>query len=111
MSSLPSPCAFDHCAAQIWAALEGAQGALHRLEMRGQGALASVFPVSDLAAASLGVAGPAISQLVAPCGAAAPQAAVDRRPGSLWFGSSRPPPGWGGPALGDAAAGEIRAGG
>src|SRR2546427_435158 len=88
MSSLPSPCAFDHCAAQIWAALEGAQGALHRLEMRGQGALASVFPVSDLAAASLGVAGLAISELVAQCGAAAPQVVVDRRLASLWFGSS-----------------------
>ena len=82
MSSLPSPCAFDHCAAQIWAALEGAQGALHRLEMRGQGALASVFPVSDLAAASLGVAGLAISELVAQCGAAAPQVVVDQNAGN-----------------------------
>src|SRR2546427_321155 len=108
MSSLPSPCAFDHCAAQIWAALEGAQGALHRLEMRGQGALASVFPVSDLAAASLGVAGLAISELVAQCGAAAPQVVVDRRLASLWFGSSLHPLGWEMPALWDAVAGDYR---
>ncbi|ATH11261.1 acyl-CoA transferase [Delftia acidovorans] len=108
MSSLPSPCAFDHCAAQIWAALEGAQGALHRLEMRGQGALASVFPISDLAAASLGVAGLAISELMAQCGAAAPQVVVDRRLASLWFGSSLHPLGWEMPALWDAVAGDYR---
>ncbi|AEF88964.1 L-carnitine dehydratase/bile acid-inducible protein F [Delftia sp. Cs1-4] len=108
MSSLPSPCAFDHCAAQIWAALDGAHGALHRLEMRGQGALASVFPVSDLAAASLGVAGLAISELVAQCGAAAPQVVVDRRLASLWFGSSLHPLGWEMPALWDAVAGDYR---
>ena len=87
MSSLPSSYAFDHCAAQIWAALEGAQDALHRLEMRGQGALASVFPVSDLAAASLGVAGLAISELVAQCGAAAPQV-TDLLEAADAFGSS-----------------------
>ncbi len=108
MSSLPSSSAFDHCAAQIWAALEGAQDALHRLEMRGQGALASVFPVSDLAAASLGVAGLAISELVAQCGAAAPQVVVDRRLASLWFGSSLHPLGWEMPALWDAVAGDYR---
>jgi crotonobetainyl-CoA:carnitine CoA-transferase CaiB-like acyl-CoA transferase len=105
--SLPLP-AFDRCVARIWQALQGAQDALQRLDMRGQGSLVSVFPVSDLAAASMGAAGLAMSELIGLLGAAAPSVAVDRRLASLWFGTSLHPLGWELPALWDAVAGDYR---
>lgn len=108
MSRLSSSSVFHHCASQIWGALNGDPAALQRLEMRGQGFLPSVFPVSDLAAASLGVAGLAVSEWIAQLGVAAPQVVVDRRLASLWFGSSLHPLGWEMPALWDAVAGDYR---
>lgn len=108
MSGHSSTGVFDRCAGQIWAALQGAPDALQRLQLRGQGSLASVFPVSDLAAASLGVAGLALSELIALRGGAAPSVAVDRRLASLWFGTTLRPQGWELPALWDAVAGDYR---
>ena len=108
MSRLPFPCAFDHCTGQIWEALDGDPVALQRLEQRGRGSLASVFPVSDLAAASLGVAGLCLSELIAQLDAAAPRVVVDRRLASLWFGHSLHPQGWEMPALWDSVAGDYR---
>ncbi|MBL8357275.1 MAG: CoA transferase [Delftia acidovorans] len=109
MSHLSFPCAFDHCTGQIWEALDDDPAALQRLEQRGRGSLASVFPVSDLAAASLGVAGLSISELIAQLGAARPHVMLDRRLASLWFGHSLHPLGWEMPALWDAVAGDYRA--
>jgi hypothetical protein len=108
MSRLPFSCAFDHCTGQIWEALDGDPVALQRLEQRGRGSLASVFPVSDLAAASLGVAGLCLSELIAQLDAAAPRVVVDRRLASLWFGHSLHPQGWEMPALWDSVAGDYR---
>lgn len=108
MSSPSSPTAFDRHAAAIWQALGGAPGALGRLSMAGQGSLPSVFPVSDLAAASLGVAGLAMSELIGVIGGMPPAVSVDRRLASLWFGTSLRPVGWALPGLWDAVAGDYR---
>lgn len=108
MSRSSSPTAFDRHAAAIWQALGGGAGALDRLSMAGHGSLPSVFPVSDLAAASLGVAGLAMSELMGVIGGMPPAVSVDRRLASLWFGTSLRPVGWEVPALWDAVAGDYR---
>ncbi len=108
MSFSPSPAVFDRYAAAIWRALQGDPGALGRLSMAGRGSLPSVFPVSDLAAASLGVAGLAMAQVIGAFGAEAPAVSVDRRLASLWFGTSLRPLGWELPGQWDALAGDYR---
>ncbi|WP_280190588.1 CoA transferase [Delftia sp. PS-11] len=108
MSHPLSATVFERHAAAIWHALQGTPDALPRLSMAGQGSLPSVFPVSDLAAASLGAAGLALSELIGAFGKAAPAVSVDRRLASLWFGSSLRPEGWRLPGLWDAVAGDYR---
>ncbi|MDR0225885.1 MAG: CoA transferase [Burkholderiaceae bacterium] len=107
MSSFPST--FERQSASIWSALGGSPEALHRLRMQGHDSLFSVFPVSDLAAASLGVAGLALSELMGVVRGVAPPVVVDRRLASLWFGSSLQPQGWALPPSWDAVAGDYRA--
>lgn len=80
----------------------------------GAGGLTSVFPVSDLAAASVAAAGIAVSDLLAGRGSTAgqaplPEVTVDRRLASLWFGSSLRPVGWEPPPAWDPVAGDYRA--
>ena len=84
------------------------------VRVTGVGALPSVFPVSDLAAASIAAAGIAVSDLVAGRGSTAgqpviPEVTVDRRLASLWFGSSLRPLGWEPPPAWDPVAGDYRA--
>lgn len=80
--------------AALWAACGGAPDALAGLTVTGVGDLPSVFPVSDLAAASAGVAGLAVAELIAARHGGQPAATVDRRLASFWFGSSIRPQGW-----------------
>ena len=109
LSPVAGSSAFMRCAGAIWEAVGGPRQALERLAVQGEGALPSVFPVSDLAAASVGVAGLAVSELIGLAGAAAPPVRVDRRLASFWFGTTLRPQGWELPPLWDSVAGDYRA--
>ena len=91
----------------IWAALGGDNRALDSLEVVGEGALPSVFPVSDLAAAAVGAAGLAAAELIASRHGQRPKVRVDRRLASFWFGMSVRPQGWQMPPAWDPIAGDY----
>ena len=63
------------------------------LAVTGRGSLPSAFRTTDLAAASMGAAGLALSLWAAGAGAPAP-VTVDRRLASMWFGWTLRPRGW-----------------
>src|SRR5262249_38291446 len=94
---------------RIWSALELGDAALDRLRFRANDELPSAYRVSDLAAAAVGAAALAISELVGADGPA-PRVEVDRRLAALWFGWSIKPVGWEMPAAWDPIAGDYRAG-
>ncbi|KAB0500109.1 CoA transferase [Pseudomonas vancouverensis] len=71
------------------------------------GALPSAFAVTDLACASIGVAGQAVSELLHQQTGHLPSVAVDRRLASFWFASSIRPTGWSVPPLWDPVAGDY----
>lgn len=72
------------------------------------GTLPSVFAVSDLAQASIGVAGSALASLVAlQSGDRSPTVTVDRDGASAWFHSSIRPIGWELESVWDAVAGDY----
>lgn len=76
-----------------------------QLRIMGEGGLASCFPVTDLAAASIGAAGLALADLL---GEAGVPLVVDRHLASAWFGFSIAPVGWRIPPPWDAIAGDYR---
>jgi crotonobetainyl-CoA:carnitine CoA-transferase CaiB-like acyl-CoA transferase len=71
--------------------------------------LPSVFAVSDFAAASVGVAGAAIAELIGAGFGELPGVSVSKRLSSLWFGWSIRPEGWSLPAAWDPIAGDYAA--
>ncbi|BCX70167.1 CoA transferase [Pseudomonas izuensis] len=73
------------------------------------GALPSAFAVTDLACASIAVAGQAISELLHQQTGRLPGLEVDRRLASFWFASSIRPLGWSVPPLWDPIAGDYAA--
>lgn len=75
----------------------------------GEGALPSLFPVSDLAAASFAAVGVALADLVAVQTGRRPAVTVDRRLASFWFGMTLRPQGWAVPAPWDPLAGDYQA--
>jgi len=109
---------------EIIAALSGGERTLH---VEGRGDLDSAFAVTDLAAASVGAAGTAISDFAdlhafepSPWRALKsiimpllrhrpPGVAVDRRLASFWFAWSLRPDGWEVPPAWDAIAGDYEA--
>ena len=91
-------------AAQIWDALDGSPARLDALHVSGSGALPSAFAVTDLAAASVAVAGLALAEAAGIDG----PVRVDRRLASFWFATSIRPVGWGLPAAWDPVAGDYR---
>jgi CoA-transferase family III len=91
----------------IWEAAGGGADALERLHTIGDGALPSVFAVSDLAAASVAAAGFAIADWIAARSGAKPRVSVDRRLASFWFGFSLRPHGWSPPPPWDPIAGDY----
>jgi crotonobetainyl-CoA:carnitine CoA-transferase CaiB-like acyl-CoA transferase len=75
----------------------------------GHGSLPSVFPVTELATATIGALGLAVSDLVAAETAHRPAVTVDRRLASMWFAASLRPDGWAPPPAWDAIAGDYQA--
>lgn len=95
--------------ATMWRGLGGAQEVISRVEFSGSGALPSLFAVSDLAAAAIGVAGLAVSELLHASGTGVGAVIVDRRLASLWYGWSIQPVGWELPPAWDPIAGDYQA--
>ena len=102
------PPALGHFLSEFWQALAGDPEQLLRLRISAQGSLPSVFAVTDFAAAAVGVAHLAVSELLQKVSGTAPQVVVDRRLASLWFASSLRPQGWALPAQWDAVAGDYQ---
>jgi crotonobetainyl-CoA:carnitine CoA-transferase CaiB-like acyl-CoA transferase len=98
---------FSAMLSEIWGAAAGGADALDRVDRTGAGAIASVFAVTDLAAASVAAAGLAVSEWVAARGGAKPRVSVDRRLASFWFGFSLRPQGWSPPPPWDPIAGDY----
>ncbi|MHC6227142.1 CoA transferase [Pseudomonas sp. X10] len=73
----------------------------------GSGALPSTYAVTELASASIAVAGLALAKLLQEQTGAEPLVQVDRRLASFWFASSLRPLGWQAPPLWDAIAGDY----
>jgi hypothetical protein len=92
----------------IWDAFDLPTSSLDRLRLEGSDALPSAFPVTELAAATIGAASLAVSEVIG-LFSAAPAITVDRRLASLWFGWSIRPLGWEVPPAWDAIAGDYRA--
>ncbi|MGY2047911.1 CoA transferase [Methylobacterium sp. JK268] len=78
-----------------------------RLHVEGAERLPSAFPVTALAAAAIGAAGLAVTDLAAE-GSAGPAVRVSRRLASRWFGQSLQPLGWTLPPAWDPVAGDYR---
>jgi crotonobetainyl-CoA:carnitine CoA-transferase CaiB-like acyl-CoA transferase len=93
---------------EIWLALGGSSDVAADVAVIGEGDAASVFAVADLAAATIGVAGVAVADLVALRHGGRPRVRVDRRLSSMWFASSLRPQGWAVPPSWDAIAGDYR---
>lgn len=114
----PSPAIADYLR-QFWLAAGGDPAHLARVAITGEGALPSVFAVTEFATAAIGAAGLAMAEFAAAgAGAAGPdstgpgaisQVTVDRRLASIWFGTTLRPVGWSAPPLWDAVAGDYRA--
>ncbi len=77
------------------------------VELSAGGSLPSVFAVSDLAQASIGVAGCALSALAAINGDSLRPVRVNRDLASAWFGYSIRPQGWKMPAPWDSVSGDY----
>jgi hypothetical protein len=99
---------FKTLVSDVWSAVGGEPECAGAVEPTGDGALASVFATSDLAAASIAAAGLAIAEYVQACGGGLPRVRVDRRLASMWFFASMRPQGWAMPPLWDPIAGDYR---
>lgn len=93
----------------IWSALGGSDQTVTATEEVGTGSFASAFAVSDLASASVSVAGLAIAELAGSASGVVPSVKVDRAAASLWFGTSIKPSGWSLLSMWDPIAGDYRA--
>lgn len=93
----------------MWAVLGGDPDRLGRVECRGEAALPSVFPVSELATAAVAVTGCAVAELVEAVGVGTGRShvRVDKEAASAWFGFSLRPDGWRLPAAWDPIAGNY----
>jgi len=83
----------DAIVAQIWSELGGDPG-FPSVGFDGEGALPSKFAVTDFAAATIGVAGAAIAEMMTEAGGAPPRVTVDRTLASAWFRPVVRPIGW-----------------
>jgi len=93
----------------IWEGLRGPRAITSRVQFSGRGVLPSIFAVEDLAAAAVGAAGLAVSELLSASGGHPGPVTVDRKLASLWYGWSIQPVGWTLPAPWDPIAGDYEA--
>jgi len=77
------------------------------ITLSGEGALPSAFAVTELASASIGVAGQAVAALIHQQTGRLPTLEVDQRLASFWFSTSLRPIGWSVPPMWDAVAGDY----
>jgi CoA-transferase family III len=91
----------------IQRALGGDAKSGSRVEFTGEGALPSVFAITDLAAGSIGAAALAVLEYADAGAAMTPAVSVDRRLASFWFGSSVEPIGWSLPPVWHVIAGDY----
>src|ERR1700710_2206699 len=89
--------------AQMWSAVGGTEDQLDRLTFDGPRVLSSPYPVADLAAASVAVAGLGVAEF-----GAAGDVVVDRALAGAWFGMTLRPVGWQLPAPWDPVSGDYR---
>ncbi|GAC1036028.1 CoA transferase [Pseudomonas sp. No.117] len=105
-----SPAAFPALPAllaEVLAAFELPRAAAGQLRVVNADSLASCFPVSDLATASMGAAGLAVADLLGATGPVA-EVRVDRHLAAAWFSRSLKPQGWALPAAWNPVAGDYR---
>jgi hypothetical protein len=88
---------------EFWASCEGPSALLELVDFTGQARLSSRYPVAELAAASVAVAGLAIAEY-----AGAGDVLVDRQLAAAWFGTTLRPQGWSLPQLWDDLASDYR---
>jgi hypothetical protein len=93
---------------EVWRELRGEPDAESLVSLTDSGRFGAVFPVTDLATASIAAAGLAVSDFIGLNGPA-PAVHADSRLCSLWFGKSLHPVGWEVPPLWDAIAGDYEA--
>jgi len=79
------------------------------LQVEGEGDLPSYFAVTDLAVATIGMAGLALARLTPGTKSLPHPVTVDRRLASFWFGTTVHPTGWTLPGAWDEIAGNYRA--
>ncbi len=96
--------------ASLWSALGGDAAHVHGVQFNEPGALPSIFAVTDLASASIGVAALAVAELIGTRNQTMPRIRVDRRKTSFWFRSSIRPVGWSLAPPWDPIAGDYRTG-
>lgn len=94
--------------ATAWNTLGGAPDLLDAVNFAGEGGLASAYPVTDMASATLAAAALALAELAQARGGKQPEVIVDRRLASFWFGFSIRPVGWEMPAPWDPIAGDYQ---
>ncbi|OCX21244.1 CoA transferase [Pseudomonas graminis] len=109
MPTAHSDTACSHFLREFWLALGGEPRYLDHLQISGEGALVSAFPVTDFATAALAAAHLAVGELIDQAHGTLPPITVDRRLASFWFATSLQPEGWSLPAQWDAVAGDYRA--
>lgn len=78
-----------------------------KVTVSGEGGLPSVFPVTELATASVAATGVALSELLATVDGRHRPVNVDRRLASMWFSSSLRPQGWAPPPAWDPISGDY----
>ena len=91
----------------LWAGIAGENTVMPRLLVTGAPTLDSAFPVSDLATASIAVAGLAVSQFVTGSSDVEPVVTIDRGFADAWFATAFRPVGWELPSPWDAIAGDY----
>jgi crotonobetainyl-CoA:carnitine CoA-transferase CaiB-like acyl-CoA transferase len=91
----------------LWSGVAGENAAMPKLRVLGLPTLDSAFPVSDLATASVAVAGLAVSQFVTGTTDVEPTVTVDRGLADAWFAAALSPVGWQLPSPWDAIAGDY----
>lgn len=101
--------ASQNMTAGIWRALGGKADLAGRVEFTGEGALPSIFAVSDFASAAVAIAGLALAEWTEARSGKLAAVTVDRRLASLWFGFSIAPQGWELPPAWDPVAGDYLA--